>query len=65
MSSRLDNVEINSQIDKSYLHRGWDKRLISSGSRENGKTEVEKPYSYIYKTLTRSFATKRSREMKW
>lgn len=50
---RSDNVKINGEFEKSYLYRSRDERLISSASKEWGKSK------YIYLLLT----TKRSREM--
>ena len=31
---RLDNVKIDTELDKSYLYRGRDERLIGSASKE-------------------------------
>lgn len=34
MFIRLDNIKINTELDKSYLYRGRDERLIGSASKE-------------------------------
>lgn len=36
MFIRLDNVKINTELDKSYLYRGRDERLIGGASKEWG-----------------------------
>lgn len=37
LSIRFDNVQINGELDKSYLYRGSGERLIGSGLKEWGE----------------------------